>query len=253
MNDGSAPGSTTWRNSVKPRAPSVRPARRQQRREGVDAGDQPVGDRRRGAEDDDEEHGRLGQLEQQDREREPRDRRHRLEAGDERAERGPQHLRPGTPRRPTDHADHHGQREADERAPHVVADAPSRASPFCGLFHERVEHRLGRREHVLGSPAAGHHEPARSPGRCRWRPASARSPTRAGGRGDGGARRPARGRRARRAPRRAVRRLGRRRRAQTWAWRRTSSRSCVGDRRRPARTPRGSRCGGVARCRRRTR
>ena len=56
----------------------------------VDAGDEAVGDRRGGAEHDDEHDRRLGQLEQQDGEREPGDRRHRLQPGDQRADRGAQ-------------------------------------------------------------------------------------------------------------------------------------------------------------------
>ena len=63
--------------------------------------DEPVGDRRRGAEHDDEQDRRLRQLEQQDGEREPGDRRHRLQPGDERAERGPQHSDCGRPGCPT--------------------------------------------------------------------------------------------------------------------------------------------------------
>ncbi len=50
-------------------------------------GDDPVGDRRRGTEHDDEQDRLLGQPEDEDREREPGDRRHRLQPGDERADR----------------------------------------------------------------------------------------------------------------------------------------------------------------------
>ena len=61
----------------------------------VDAADQAVRHRRRGADDDHEQDRALAELEQQDGQREPHDRRHRLQAGDQRADRGPQRREPG--------------------------------------------------------------------------------------------------------------------------------------------------------------
>ena len=93
----------------------------QDRRHVVDAGDQAVGDRRCGAEHDDERDRPLGELEQQDGQREPGDRRHRLQAGDQRADR-----RAGDLRRHDDGADQpaddEGQRVADHGATHRRAD-----------------------------------------------------------------------------------------------------------------------------------
>ena len=94
-NDGSDAGSTTWRNGSRPRRAHHLPGPQQDRRHVVDAGDQPVGDRRRGAEHDDERDRPLGQLEQQDRQREPGDRRHRLQPGDQRPDRRAGDLRRG--------------------------------------------------------------------------------------------------------------------------------------------------------------
>lgn len=78
----------------------------EQRRDVVDAADDAIGDRRDRADEDDEENRLLAQLEQEDGEREPRDRRHRLEAGDEGPDSRAQ--RPPAGRRDT-------EREADDR------------------------------------------------------------------------------------------------------------------------------------------
>ena len=104
------------------------------RRHVVDAGDQPVGDRRRRAEHDDEQDGALGQLEQQDGQREPGDRRHRLQAGDHRAD-----GRADDPRRRHDGADQH----ADERAPARSRRRPAPSS--CRGPGTRCRRRSSRR------------------------------------------------------------------------------------------------------------
>ena len=121
--EGSAAGITTWRSELTPRAPSTRPARKQERRDVVDAVDDAVGDRRRGAEHDDEQHRAGALAEEDDRERDPRDRWHRLQAGDHRSDRGAQHRHPRD-RDAEDAADDHGHDEALDAASSVThADA----------------------------------------------------------------------------------------------------------------------------------
>ena len=123
--------------------------------EGVYAGDQAVGDRRRGAQHDHEVHGRLALLEEEDGEREPGDRGHGLEARDERADRGAEEADLGDRR--TDHdADDQRHREADCRSPHRDPEGgPERA--LLSLLHQRAPDRGGRRQDELGPPPAGHH------------------------------------------------------------------------------------------------
>ena len=116
----------------------------------VDAGDQPVGDGRCGAEHDDERDRPFGQLEQQDRQREPGDRRHRLQPGDHRADRRAGDLRRGHDPADDD-ADGDGESEPDDRPAHRHAD---------GLGDRAVGDQLTSRSNTVagaGSTYSGRH------------------------------------------------------------------------------------------------
>ena len=91
----------------------------------VDAGDESVGDRRRGAEDDDERDRPFAELEQQDGEREPGDRRHGLQPGDQRAD-GDRMIRDDETSAADDDADHERHRESVDGAFRGGLRAPCR-------------------------------------------------------------------------------------------------------------------------------
>ena len=108
----------------------------QQRRHGVHAVDEAIGDGRRGAEDDDEVDRRVVQPEQQDGEREPGDGRHGLQPGDHRADR-----------------DAHALRRRARRCRSTPPMTIAMAKPDHGAAH-RVEHGLPQLggAHVVPQP-----------------------------------------------------------------------------------------------------
>ena len=213
----------------------------------------PLAIGRRRAQHDDEQDRLLGQLEQQDGEREPGDRRHGLQAGDQRADGGAQHRDPRD-QRADDRADDDGDGEADDGPPHRDEHRLARTCRRrAQLATARRSTATGAGQHVLRLPARPDDELPDEQGRCRRPRAWARSPTRAAGharrrsaaRRDRG--RPVASRPASSASSRASRS------AQASAWRRTSSRSrsvIVGGQ---LGRPRATRSGGAGRCRRRTR
>jgi hypothetical protein len=75
--------------------PDIAPRAHQGGRDIVDTADDTVGDRGHCADEDDEQNGGFRQLKWQNRQGEPRDRRHGLQAGDERADRGPENAESG--------------------------------------------------------------------------------------------------------------------------------------------------------------
>ena len=106
---------------------------------------QAVGDRGGGAEHDHEQDRALAQLEEDDREREPCDRRHRLEPGDHRADRGPQHAGCGRPRRRS-RCRARSRAEPDDRRVAACATPPPSGVP--NSLNRRFEHGDRTREHV---------------------------------------------------------------------------------------------------------
>ena len=112
--DGSAAGITMRRSEANPLRAEHSAGAEQDRWYVVDAVDDAVGDRRRRTEHDDEHDHARALMEQDDRKRNPSHRRHRLEAGDHRADRGAQHAYPRD-RDADGAADEHGDEEAPTR------------------------------------------------------------------------------------------------------------------------------------------
>ncbi len=146
-NEGSAAGRMTKRYSFQAASPEHSPGPSPQRWHVVDAADQPVGDRGCGADHDDEQDRRLAQTEQQEREREPCDRRHGLQTGDERADRGAQRLEPRHGQA-DEHADEDGETEADRRL--------GAGSLRCALSTSRAARGRTRTAEALSSGRAAH-------------------------------------------------------------------------------------------------
>ena len=145
-------------HDVAQRRPAARaehaPGAQQHRRDVVDPVDDAVGDRRRRAEDHDEHDRALAELEQHDRERDPRDRRHRLQAGDHRADRGAQHRARVRPTSPTTRRSGSTTPNPMRGPAHRHVDRAARENRCrarnCGKNGER------RRDDVLGLPVRPH-------------------------------------------------------------------------------------------------
>ena len=105
--------------------------------------------------EDDKEDRLLAELEEQDRQREPRDRGHGLQPGDHRPDRRAQHSRLGDDH-PKGQADDRGDREADEAAGHRDADGGPelRCRP---LPAELGQHRTRAGQQVARLPATPDH------------------------------------------------------------------------------------------------
>ena len=121
----------------------------------VDAAQEADCDRRCCTEDDHEEDRALAELEEKDREREPRDRGHGLQAQD-----GVPHrfADDGHPRheQPDCAADHHRDRVPGQRPPHRDRDARVEVG-LAQVLCQALKDRERTREDVVGFPTRPHH------------------------------------------------------------------------------------------------
>ena len=130
----------------------------------VDTAQQPAGDRGSGAEDDHEEDSRLVEAEQEDRQRKPGDRRHRLQAENRRPDRLTQHEHARD--QDSDQASDRDRDRVAEQGPTQGDRDPQVEVGRAQVLREPLENRARAGQSVVRLPPSPYHDLPKTDREC---------------------------------------------------------------------------------------